>query len=419
LRETSDTWINLHNDLTFLDDNAQFVWSSERSGFNHLYLYDLDGELIRPLTSGEWAVSSLLKVDEDEGMVYFDGFAMSPLERHMYATSLNTTNPEKVDQITKAEGWHRFAVAKEGDSFIDWFSNPDTPPQVSLHRMDGRRLIFLEENALDETHPYYPYLRNHITPEFGSIEADDGTKLYYKLMKPVPFNPRKKYPVIVHVYGGPAGQTVTKSWGRSRGIWSEFMAQNGYVIFSLDNRGTPNRGTAFEGHIYHLQGEVEVRDQVAGVEFLRTLPFVDGSRIGITGHSNGGYMSLMCMMKAPEYFHAGVAIAPVTDWTLYDTHYTERYLGHPDEFPEAYEKSGVLPYVDGLKGDLLIMHGMADDNVLFTNSTKLYKVLQDKDIAFEMMNYPGSKHGLRGKKVQTHYYKTSTRFFDRTLKAGH
>jgi dipeptidyl-peptidase-4 len=236
------------------------------------------------------------------------------------------------------------------------------------------------------------------------------------MMKPVPFDPKKKYPVIVYVYGGPAGQTVRKSWGGSRGIWFEYMAQNGYLIFSLDNRGTPNRGVEFMGHLYRLQGEVEVRDQASGVEFLRTLPYVDGDRIGIIGHSNGGYMTLMCMMKAPEFFHAGVAIAPVTDWHLYDTHYTERYMGHPEETPEGYEKSGVFPYVDGLEGDLLIIHGMADDNVLFTNSTKLFNVLQDNDIAFEMMTYPGSKHGLRGKKVQTHYYKTITRFFDRTLK---
>lgn len=418
LQETSDTWINLNNDLTFLEEESLFIWASERSGFKHLYLYDLGGKMVRRLTAGDWEIDALQRVDEARGVVYFDGFAKSPLEKHLYSQSLDTRTPEQVKQITNAEGWHGFAVAEEGDSFIAWFSNCDTPPQVSLHRMDGSRITFLEENGLDESHPYYPYLGSHVSSEFGSIEAEDGSQLYYELMKPVPFDPKKKYPVIVYVYGGPAGQTVRKSWGYSRGLWFQFMAQKGYLIFSLDNRGTPNRGKAFGGHIYHLQGDVEVRDQIAGVELLKTLPYVDGERIGIIGHSNGGYMTLMCMMKAPEVYRAGVAIAPVTDWTLYDTHYTERYLGHPEESPEAYEKSSVFPYVDGLEGSLLIIHGMADDNVLFTNSTKLFKVLQDEDIAFEMMNYPGSKHGLRGKKTQTHYYKTITRFFDRNLKSG-
>jgi dipeptidyl-peptidase-4 len=416
LREESKTWINLNNDLTFLKKKPQFIWASERTGYKHLYLYDLGGTQIRPLTAGDWVVDSLSRLDEKRGVVYFDGFAKSPLERHLYSTSLKTKNPEAVTQITKGEGWYSIAIAKDASSFIAWFSNPDIPPRVSLHKMNGRLVTYLESNALDENHPYYPYLKEHVSPEFGSINAEDGTKLYYELMKPFPFDPAEKYPVIVYVYGGPAGQMVTKSWGGSRELWFEFMAQNGYVVFSLDNRGTPNRGKAFEGYIYRHQGEVEVRDQVAGVEFLKTLPYVDGDRIGIIGHSNGGYMTLMCMMKAPECFQAGVSIAPVTDWRLYDTCYTERYLGNPKEDPEAYEKSGVFPYVDGLKGALLLSHGMADDNVLFTNSTKLYKVLQDKDIPFEMMDYPGSKHGLRGKPVQTHMYKTLTRFLDDALR---
>jgi len=417
LRETSDTWINLNDDLTFLKEDPRFVWASERTGFKHLYLYDLEGEMIRPLTAGEWAVGSLLRVDEEDGVVYFDGFAESPLENHLYSTSLDASRPERPKRITETEGRHRFSVAEGGDYFIDWFSNPDTPPRVSLRSSDGDLVTFLEANTLDEYHPYHPYLENRATPEFGSIEADDGTELYYKLTKPVPFDPGREYPVIVYVYGGPSGQTVRKAWGRSTDLWFEFMAQRGYLIFSLDNRGTPNRGAEFQSHVYRLLGDVEVKDQVAGVEYLKTLPFVDGDRVGIYGHSYGGYMTLMCLMKAPESFHSGVAIAPVTDWRLYDTHYTERYLGHPEETPEAYEKSAVFPYVGGLKGDLLVIHGMADDNVLFTNSTKLYKVLQDNDIAFEMMNYPGSKHGLRGKKAQTHYFKTMTRFFDRTLKS--
>jgi dipeptidyl-peptidase-4 len=252
-----------------------------------------------------------------------------------------------------------------------------------------------------------------VTPDFGSIEAVDGSRLYYKLLKPIPFDPNVEYPVLIYVYGGPAGQTVRRSWG---GLWHQYLAQSGYVVFSLDNRGTPNRGRAFKDQLFHHQGSVEVEDQLTGVEFLKTLPYVDGGRIGMFGWSNGGYMTLMCMMKAPEAIQAGLCVAPVTDWKLYDTHYTERYLGHPRKDPDAYEKSSVFPYVDGLKSPILLVHGMADDNVQYTNSTKLYRMLQDKNIPFDMMNYPGSKHGIRGKELRTHLYGTMTRFLDRHLK---
>ena len=413
LTETSDTWVNLHGDLRFLKEKKQFIWASERNGYKHLYLYDLDGKMIRRLTDGEWDVDGLRGIDEKKGLVYFEGFAKSPLEKHLYSTSLNTKNPRDVRQITKADGWHSVAVAEDAKSFVGWHSSTDLPTRVGLYKANGSLVTWLEPNALDQGHPYYPYLDHHVTPEFGSMEAADGSRLHYMLMKPIPFDAGVKYPTIVYVYGGPAGQTVTKAWDN---LWFQYLVQNGYVVFSLDNRGTPNRGRVFGDQIYRHQGSVEVEDQVKGAEFLKKLPYVDADRIGIFGWSNGGYMTLMCMMKAPDAFHAGVAVAPVTDWSLYDTHYTERYLGHPDEDPEAYEKSNVFPYVDGLKGHLLLIHGMADDNVLFTNSTKLYKALQDKGVSFEMMDYPGSKHGITGKETRTHLYNTITAFFDRNLK---
>jgi dipeptidyl-peptidase-4 len=413
LRETSDTWIALHSDLRFLEKKDRFIWASDRNGFKHLYLYDLKGEMKRRLTAGEWDVSRLRGVDEEKGLVYFEGFAKSPLEKHLYSTSLKTKKPRDVKQITAAQGWHSVTLSDDTKSYVGWYSNTDTPQKVGLFKIDGSLITHLEPNTLDEGHPYYPYLDHHVTPDFGSIEAVDGSRLYYMLWKPVPFDPEKRYPVIVYVYGGPAGQTVRRSWN---GLWYQYLAQNGYVVFSLDNRGTPNRGRAFEDQLFHHQGGVEVEDQVAGVEFLKTLPYVDGDRIGIFGWSNGGFMTLMCMMKAPGSFHAGVAVAPVTDWKLYDTHYTERYMGHPDADPEGYEKSSVFPYVEGLRGPVLMIHGMADDNVQYTNSTKLYKILQDKNISFEMMNYPGSKHSIRGKETRTHLYGTMTRFFDEHLK---
>lgn len=415
IRETSDTWVALHSDLRFLKKKDLFIWASDRNGFKHLYLYDLEGNMERRLTDGEWDVSRLRGVDERRGLVYFEAFARSPLEKHLYSISLKTSKPKNVKQITAAEGWHKVTLSEDNRTFVGWYSNTDTPQKVGLYKIDGSLITYLEPNTLDESHPYFPYLDHHVTPDFGSIEAVDGSRLYYEMWKPIPFNAGMKYPVIVYVYGGPAGQTVRRIWG---GLWYQYLAQNGYVVFSLDNRGTPNRGRAFEDQLFHHQGSVEVEDQVTGVEFLRSLPYVDGDRIGIFGWSNGGYMTLMCMMKAPESFRAGVSVAPVTDWSLYDTHYTERYMGHPEKDPDAYEKSGVFPYVDGLEGSLLMVHGMADDNVQFKNSTKLYKVLQEKNIAFEMMNYPGSKHSIRGKNLRTHLYSTMTRFFDEHLKGA-
>lgn len=413
LRETSDTWVNLNSDLTFLKKKDGFIWASERNGFNHLYLYDLKGHMKRRLTDGDWNVYRLRGVDEENGLAYFEAFAKSPLEKHLCSTSLKTNKPRNAKQITSAEGWHGVTLSDDSKTFVGWYSNTDIPQKVGLYRIDGSLITYLEPNTLDESHPYYPYLDRHVTPDFGSIEARDGSRLYYMMWKPVPFEADKKYPVLVYVYGGPAGQTVTRSWG---GLWYQYLAQHGYVVFSLDNRGTPNRGRAFEDQIYRHQGSVEVEDQVRGVEFLKTLPYVDGDRIGIFGWSNGAYMALMCMMKFPETFQAGIAVAPVTDWLLYDTHYTERYLGNPEKYPDAYEKSGVFPYIDGLKNPILLVHGMADDNVLYTNSTKLYRALQDKTIPFDMMNYPGSKHGIRGKELRTHLYGTMTRFLDGNLK---
>jgi dipeptidyl-peptidase-4 len=276
----------------------------------------------------------------------------------------------------------------------------------------------LEANELDQDHPYFPYLDNHIRPEFGVIEAEDGQAMHYRLYKPADFDASKKYPVIIDVYGGPLAQRVTKSWGVRNGFWHQYMAQRGYAIFSLDNRGSGNRGTAFEFPLYHEFGDIELRDQLAGVDFLKQLGWVDAKRIGIFGWSYGGYMTLIALMKAPGVFAAGVSVAPVTDWRLYDTHYTERYLGAPAENEKGYHESNVFPYVDGLSGDLLIVHGMADDNVLFTHSTKLFQDLQEKQIPFEMMNYPGHKHSISGTNVRIHLYEAMDAFFDRTLGAN-
>ena len=410
LTENSDTWINLHFDLVFLKDKKHFVWASERDGFKHLYLYRTNGQLVRQITSGDWAVDSLKGIDEKKGIVYFAGRKDTPLESHLYSAPLFKKGDSK--RITEQGQYHNVVLAKDNKTFIDTSSSVNKPKSAALRKVNGEFITWLEENKLDNSHPLTPYLSNLATPEYGTLKADDGQIMHYRLFKPTNMSAGKKHPVIVNVYGGPHAQRVTNSW-RSKNLYFQYMAQQGYVIFQLDNRGSYNRGKKFEDAIYKNLGDVEVSDQIKGVEFLRTLDYVDAKRIGIYGHSYGGYMALMTMFKAGDYFTAGVSGAPVTDWALYDTHYTERYLGHPDTNAKGYEASAVFPYTDGLKGPLMIYHGMADDNVLFTHATKLFKQLQDSEKQFEMMTYPGSKHSLRGKQVQTHLHQTITNFFNR------
>jgi len=412
LSESSNTWLNLHVDLHFLANDQGFIWASERDGYKHLYYFDFKGKLQRQLTSGNWVVDELDAVNEKQGMVYFTGRKDTPLERHLYQVSLKGGN---IKRLTEAGFDHALVMAKDGSSFIDSFSNVSTPTKVALRGLDGKVLTWLEQNELNSSHVLTPYHAELTAPRFGTLEAEDGQTMHYRLFAPKTLQQDKKYPVIVSVYGGPHAQRVTNSWS-PRDLYLHYLVQQGYLVFQLDNRGSYNRGKAFEDPIYLKLGEVELNDQIRGVEYLRSLPYVSADKIAIYGHSYGGYMAIMAMFKAGDYFTAGVSGAPVTDWALYDTHYTERYLGHPAQNAQGYTDSAVFPYTDGLKGNLLIYHGMADDNVLFTHSTKLYKQLQDKGLLFDMINYPGSKHSMFGQPVQTHLHKSITQFFDRHLK---
>ena len=406
--ESSDTWVNLHKDLYFLEDGKHFVWASERDGFKHLYLYKNDGTLVRQLTKGQWVVDKLTAVDKDTQTVFFTGRKDTPIERHLYSVGLKGG---EISKISQRKGFHDVTFSDDASVYVDKYSTVNTPWQVSLHQNNGKKLTWLSENAIDANHPLAAYQQQWIKPEFGKLETSDGATLHYRLFKPKKIE--GKHPVIVFTYGGPHAQIVTDSWYGNRGLLMQHWVNKGYVVFTVDNRGSNYRGKAFEEPIYKKMGSIEVDDQVEGVKFLRTLPFVDADRIGVYGHSYGGYMALMTMFKAGEYFKAGVSGAPVTDWLLYDTHYTERYMGNPKEVPQAYEASSVFPYAKNLNGPLLIYHGMADDNVLYKHSTKLYKHLQDMALTFEVMDYPGKKHSIRGKNTGIHLYKTITSFFDR------
>ncbi len=429
LTERSDTWVRLTDELTFLEKSPEFVWASSRTGFQHLYLYKNDGRLVRPLTAGEWGVipagfgRALQGVDERRGLVYFTANLDSVLERHLYAVPLRAAAAAEPKRVTEGAGWHAVTMSKDAREFLDGYSTSDHPPSVTLRSANGEALGTLVANELDAHHPYAPFLDEHVPSEFGTLEARDGQTLYYRIMKPRNLVPGRRYPVIVDVYGGPEAQDVRRGWDNSSrskdGFFHEFLVQQGYIVFALDNRGTGYRGVRFESALFHRMGSVEVEDQVTGVEYLRSLPYVDGKRIGIFGWSYGGYMALMCALQAPDHFAAAVAGAPVTDWRLYDTHYTERYMGTPQENPDGYAASNVMNHAGGLTGSLLVMHGMADDNVLFTHSTALFKKLQDLRKPFDVMVYPGSKHGLLADtRTALHSYGMVKRFFDEKLGAG-
>ena len=413
--ETSTTWVPLHNDLRFLKD-GRFLWSSERSGFEHLYIASEDGSTLTALTQGEWVVDGLLAIDETAGLAYVSGTRDGATEAHVYAVPLSGGEPRR---LTQAPGMHAATFARNASVFVDSWSSDTTLPQIELFKADGTKLATLLVNDVsDATHPYAKYRAAHQPTAYGTLTAADGTTpLHYSLIKPAGFDPKKQYPVVVFVYGGPAAQTVTRAWpGRSDSFFNQYLAQQGYVVFSLDNRGTPRRGAAFGGALYAKQGTVEVDDQLRGVAWLKSQAFVDPARIGVYGWSNGGYMTLMLLAKHSEAYACGVAGAPVTDWALYDTHYTERYMDLPKANEAGYREASVFTHVDGIgAGKLLLIHGMADDNVLFTNSTAVMSALQQRGQPFELMAYPGAKHGLSGSNA-LHRYRLTADFFDRCLR---
>jgi len=419
LTETSKTWIDLNHELTFLKNSREFIWASSRDGHEHLYLYDYDGQLIRQLTAGAWNVDgfrarAIKGIDEKNRLVYFTATEKSPTERHLYVASLDTQEPQNIRRVSIDDGMHSITMSHDARFYVDNFTSRNQPPQVSLHSADGALAAQLLENRLDAQHPDAPYLADNSIAEIGTLTAADGQTLYYRLFKPLHFDPSKRYPAIVDVYGGPGAQMVLDNWSGSS--FTQILTRAGYVVFQLDNRGSGFRGAAFQAPIHDKLGDVEAIDQVQGARWLGAQAFVDPNRIGVWGWSYGGYMTLMLMFKAPEVFRAGVAGAPVTDWALYDTHYTERYLDRPKDNAAGYGASSVFPYAKDLKGKLLVIHGMADDNVLFLHSTKLFRTLQDLGKPFDVMVYPGAKHGLTRQHDGRHAYKMIKRFFDENLK---
>lgn len=402
-RSGTRSWVNLHDNLRPMADGGM-IWWSERDGHGHLYRYR-NGRWTQ-LTRGPWEVFGIVSFDEAAGRITFLGNKDSAIERHLYTVSLS--RPGNVTRLSEP-GWFHTASGS-GDRLIVSRSNPDQPGQTYLADAAGKRLRWVSENAIAGDHPYAPYLASHRPTQFGTIKAEDGTVLHTKLITPV-LEPGRRYPVFVQVYGGPgAGRQVTKSWSSPL---HQMLVDRGWIVFSVDGRGTPDRGKAFEDHIYHAMGGVEVRDQLAGVEWLKAQGFVDPDRIAVYGWSYGGYMTQKMLQAAPGTFAAGISGAPVTKWELYDTHYTERYMGDPNKVPDAYATANTIRDATKIADPMLLIHGMADDNVVLEHSTVLMGAMQSSATPFELMLYPGQTHRVGGGGVSLHLWNTILNFLDR------
>ncbi len=411
LTDTDKYWINLSDDFHFLADGKQFLWTSERTGYRHIYLYDTTGKLLKQITSGEWGVTGVegfgpqsangLVVDERNGYVYFLSDKDNAIESQLYRASLRDGS---LTQLTHSRGVHLPEIAPDASAYVDTYSDANTPPKQDLDRMDGTRVAILSENNV-------PQLADYHLPrvEFTTVKAEDGTVLHAYMIKPADFDATKKYPVLVSVYGGPDAQNVRDQWSPEN-LWSDILTEKGFIIWSLDNRGSTGRGHAFETPVYHHLGKVELDDQLAGIRYLKSLPFVDGARIGIWGWSYGGYMTLTALFHAPDVFKAGVAVAPVTDWKLYDTAYTERYMGLPQANEAGYHESSPAYFAQNLNGKLMVAHGTGDDNVHFANTALLLNHFIDAGKYPKLMIFPGRGHPMSDRPAQLELFNSITQF---------
>jgi dipeptidyl-peptidase 4 len=403
ITETDPNWINVSDDLYFLKDGKRFLWSSERSGYRHLYLYDLDGKQLAQITKGDWEITALNAVDESKGLAYFTTTVASPTERQLCVVGLGGSG---FTRITKESGTHDVNFAPNAAAFYDTYSSAATPPSQGLYSAGGSRIAAIDENKIAELADY------HLSPiEFLSVKSRDGVVLNASMIKPPNFDPQKKYPVLVYTYGGPHAQVVRNGWGGANFLWHELMAQKGYIIFSLDNRGSTARGHAFETPLHLRLGAQELSDQRDGVQYLKTLPYVDGNRIGIWGWSYGGHMTLHAMFEAGDDFKVGFAGGPVTDWHYYDSIYTERYLGLPQKNEKGYEDSSPVKYAAQLKGKLMIAHGTGDDNVHYANTLSVINDLIEAGKYVEVLAFPGRGHGVSDPAARRVLMQHVTQFF--------
>jgi len=407
--ETNRYFVEITDDLVFLKDGKHFVLSSEKSGYRHLYLYDLSGRQVNAITSGAWDIQRFFGVDEKRRLVYFTSHEESPLTNHIYRVGLNG---RRKTRLSNSQGFHTPSFSSGFGFFINQFSTANAPPVFSIHKADGTPLKVLESNdkLVQKTREY-----GFVEREFFTFTTNDGVALNAWMMKPADFDPSRKYPVLMYVYGGPDSQTVIDRWDVSNGPWFQMLTQMGLIVVSVDNRGTGARGEEFRKMTYLQLGKYETIDQIAAAKHLASLPFINSDRIGIYGWSYGGFISTLCLALGADFFAAAVAVAPVTHWKFYDTIYTERFMRLPEENPEGYEFNAPLTHADKIRGAYLLVHGSADDNVHYQNTMEMVSRLLEANIPFELAIYPNHNHSIARGNVRLHLFEHITRFLKNHL----
>jgi len=409
LAETNPYYIDMHDNLTFLEDGERFIWTSEQDGWNHIYLYGMDGELIRQITEGEWEVTNFYGVDKANDQVFFQAAAKSPLQREIYRIGLDGSGRVAV---AEEDGTNSAQFSSTYDYYVLTHATINTPSSYSVYDRAGKAIRTIEDNQdLADRQKKYG-----VQPmEFFTFKTKDKVELNGWMLKPDDFNPQQQYPVFMFLYGGPGSQQVTDSWKGDRYWWFQMLAKQGYVVACVDNRGTGARGQEFQKMTYLELGKYETIDQIEAAKYLGNLPYTDASRIGIFGWSYGGYMSSLCLLKGNDVFKAAIAVAPVTNWRWYDTIYTERYMRDEEENPDGYADNSPVNFADRLKGDYLLVHGMGDDNVHFQHTAEMVNALVSANKQFETYFYPNRNHGIYGGNTRLHLYTKMTDFIHRSL----
>lgn len=388
--ETSSTYIDINDALTFIDNNKEFIWQSDMDGFTHLYRYAIKGTLINQITKGKWDVTDFKGVNEKTRMAYFTSAETSPIDRDLDCINLDGKGMKKLSIQT---GYNDAAFSSNYHYYISTFSDAGTPDFITLHSSDGTQLRVLEDNkALRDTLTHYNLGKKNLF----SFTTSQGVSLNGWMITPPDFDSTKKYPVLMYVYGGPGINTVNNEWDPFNGMWSQMLAEKGYIVASIDNRGTGARGSKFQKCTYLHLGKLETEDQIEGAKYFQSRSYVDATRVGIWGWSYGGYMAANCITHGADYFKMAISVAPVTDWEFYDSIYTERYMRTPDENPNGYWESSPINYADKVKGHYMLVHGTSDDNVHFQNSVEFIRALEQAGKPFSLMIFPDKNHSIFG-----------------------
>ncbi|MEO1254630.1 MAG: DPP IV N-terminal domain-containing protein, partial [Bacteroidota bacterium] len=405
LTDKSDTYIDFTfcDDLTYLDNGNQFLFSSEKDGYKHFYLYNLDGSLAHQITQGDYEAISLAGLDQKKKKLYYLSTEASPMERHLYVVSLSGKGKKK---LTSEEGYHTINMSDDCSNYMDYFSSSNAPRKVSLYQTNGNKLVKVMENNQQLVQKAKDY--DWVEKEFFKLTNPEGIQLNGFFLKPVDFDENKKYPLLIYQYSGPGSQNVANRWAGGHYVWHQYLVQNGYVVAVVDTRGTGGRGEAFKKVTYKQLGKYETQDLIFAAKKLATYPGVDANRIGIWGWSYGGYMSSLSILKGNDIFKTAIAVAPVTTWRYYDTIYTERYLQRPQDNPSGYDDNSPNSHADKLKGNFLLVHGTGDDNVHFQNAVTLQNELIDAGKQFDSYYYPDKAHGLGNRRG--HLYQMMTDF---------